>query len=463
MARRKRNFAVDKMHELHRIKFFTKYKQDFLNPIKKIMKRLTAMLVAAVAAVNVANAASEADSVSTSARSRLTIGGYGEATYTRMFYSNNYKRYTNAQFYGDAPSTGQFDLPHVTLNLGYDFGHGWKMGMEIEFEHGGTESAVEIEEEETGEYESEIERGGEVALEQFWLQKTFSRAFNVRVGHIVVPVGALNNCHMPNEYFTVFRPEGESTILPCTWHETGISLWGRTKHWRYEAMLIAGLEADMFGAKNWIHDGCASPYEFKPGTAVAGALRIDNYSVDGLRLSLSGYVGNSACNSLKPEKYSSVKGTVVISSFDFCYDAHNCIVRGVADFGYLSNSKEITAINKTLGNNSVSPQTSVASHAIAVGVEAGYNVFAPFSHTKVGNQELYVFGRYDYYDSMLRTASGVIDNPCWSRQKITAGVNYRPITPITIKAEWSNRLLKSAYNNEPQISMGVTYMGLFDI
>ncbi|MGM9802909.1 MAG: hypothetical protein ACI308_01895 [Muribaculaceae bacterium] len=395
--------------------------------------------------------------------SRLTIGGYGEATYTRMFYSNNYKRYTNAQLYSDAPSTGQFDLPHVTLNLGYDFGHGWKLGMEIEFEHGGTESAVEIEEEETGEYESEIERGGEVALEQFWIQKTFNRALNLRLGHIVVPVGQLNNCHMPNEYFTVFRPEGESTILPCTWHETGVSLWGRIKQWRYEVMLIAGLEADLFGAKNWIHDGSASPYEFKPGTAIATAARIDYQATPHLRLSMSGYVGNSASNSLKPDKYSNIKGTVTIGSFDFCYDNSNLIVRGVADYGHLSDSKEITAINKTLGNNSVSPQTAVASEAIAVGIEAGYNVFAPFKHSKLRGQQLHVFARYDYYDSMLSTASGVVDNPCWSRQKITAGVNYRPIKPITIKAEWSNRLFKSAYNNEPQISLGVTYMGLFGI
>lgn len=64
-------------------------------------------------------------------------------------------------------SHDQFDLPHVVIFLSYDFGKGWKMSSEIEFEQGGTESAVEIESEETGEYEKEIERGGEVALEQF--------------------------------------------------------------------------------------------------------------------------------------------------------------------------------------------------------------------------------------------------------------------------------------------------------
>lgn len=81
--------------------------------------------------------------------------------------------------------------------LGYDFGKGWSLGTEIEFEHGGTESAVEIETEEAGEYESEVERGGEVALEQFWIQKSFTRAANLRMGHIIVPVGATNMYHMP--------------------------------------------------------------------------------------------------------------------------------------------------------------------------------------------------------------------------------------------------------------------------
>ena len=102
------------------------------------------------------------------ALSRFSIGGYGEAVMSRNFYSQHFNRYRDPQTYKDDPSHGRFDLPHVTLNLGYDFGHGWTMGMEIEFEHGGTENAVEIDADESGEYEAETERGGEVALEQFW-------------------------------------------------------------------------------------------------------------------------------------------------------------------------------------------------------------------------------------------------------------------------------------------------------
>ena len=128
---------------------------------------------------------------------RFTIGGYGEATMKRCFYSNNYLRYASPETYKD-DQYGEFDLPHVVVYMGYDFGKGWSMGSEIEFEHGGTETAVEIEDEEGGEYETEVERGGEVALEQFWLQKSFNPYANLRAGMLIVPVGGTNAHHEPD-------------------------------------------------------------------------------------------------------------------------------------------------------------------------------------------------------------------------------------------------------------------------
>jgi len=389
----------------------------------------------------------------------LTLGGYGEAVMSRMFYSNNYKRYTNADLYRDADGFGQFDLPHVVFYVNYNFGHGWSMGSEIEFEHGGPEAAVEIEEEETGEYETEVERGGEVALEQFWIQKSWSSALNLRMGHIIVPVGLTNQYHLPTEFFTVYRPEGESTILPCTWHQTGISLWGRLPEWRYEVQFLAGLEADLFDAKGWINGGSASPYEFDIANKYAAALRIDNYSVPGLRIGVSGYYGQTAGNSLKQDKYSDVKGHLMIGTVDFEYNAHHWIVRGNFDYGHLSDSEAITRINKTLGKGSVSPQTSVASDAMCTSIEAGYDLLALCSSTQ--GQQLYPFARYDYYDSMYKTEGAVVDNPCWGRQKITLGLNYKPMRDIVIKAEWSDRLLESQFNNEPTLSLGIAYSGFF--
>ena len=409
--------------------------------------------------------AASADSTKGKQRvSRLTIGGYGEAVAIRMFYSNNWKRYTDASLYKDADGFGQVDLPHVVIFLGYDFGKGWSMGSEIEFEHGGTESAVEIEEEETGEYESEIERGGEVGLEQFWLQKSFSRAVNIRAGHMVVPVGGTNANHMPTQFFTVYRPEGENTILPCTWHETGVSFLGHAGKWGYEVQFLAGLDADRFNNKNWIHGGAGSPYEFKISTAYAGAMRIDNYSVPGLRMSLSGYIGNSANNTLNAsDKYKNLHGTVAIGAFDFHYDAHNLVVRGNFDYGHLNNSLEISEANKASRKDSPSPKNNVAEAAMAAGIEAGYNLGAHIPALNTRGQRFYLFGRYDYYDSMYKTVNTMTDEQEWGRQKVTVGFNYYPIKQIAIKGEWSDRIFKSQYNNEPTLSIGICYFGMFHI
>lgn len=393
------------------------------------------------------------------ASAQLSMGGYGEATYTYNFFSDAWNRYkTPANFVG--AHHAQTDLPHVVIYLGYDFGKGWTMGSEIEFEHGGTESAVEMEDDEGGEYETEVERGGEVALEQFWLQKSFSPQFNIRAGEIIIPVGYTNRAHEPLNFFGVFRPVGDATIIPCTWHQTGISLWGRAGDWRYEAIITSGLDSDRFGRENWIGTGSGSPYEFKIANSLAGAARVDWYGVKGLRLGVSGYVGNTFSNTLSQpnSNWSDVKGTVTLAAFDFNYSGYNFIARGGVIYGHLTDSDRITAYNKGMRNDSPAKKTNVASDAISVGVEAGYNIFAPL---KVKGQRMYVFARYDYYDSMLHTASNILAYDWCGRTRLAAGINYHPLKEIVVKAEYSIGLMRQPYNNEPAISLGIAYQGFF--
>ncbi len=91
---------------------------------------------------------------------RLSVGGYGEVALTRNYYSDHVNRYSNQQTYKNDPSHGRFDIPHVVIYVGYDFGKGWTMGSEIEFEHTGTGSAIENEADEAAEWEREQEKGG---------------------------------------------------------------------------------------------------------------------------------------------------------------------------------------------------------------------------------------------------------------------------------------------------------------
>ncbi|MCM1137020.1 MAG: hypothetical protein NC221_00255 [Duncaniella sp.] len=394
--------------------------------------------------------------------SRLHIGGYGEVAMSRNFYSDNYLRYTQPEKYRNQ-SHGRFDLPHVVIYLGYDFGKGWSMSSEIEFEHGGNESAIDIETEEAGEYESEIERGGEVALEQFYIQKEFMPQLKLRAGMQVVPVGATNAHHEPNQFFGVYRPEGENTIMPCTWHEVSVSLSGDIGKWSYIAMFLPGLDSERFGNQSWIHDGSASPFEFKIANNYAFAARVDNYSVKGLRLGVSGYVGNSFRNTLYPtssSKNDGIHGTVTIASFDFKYDDHNLLARGYFDWGHLSDAAHISKFNIAMSKNSTSKRQEIASDAIAAGIEAGYNIFGLIPKMMAKNQKFFVFGRYDYYDSMAKMESGTPLGWC-GRHKITAGVNWYPIPQVVIKGDYSYGILERKYNNEPSINIGIAYTGWF--
>lgn len=424
---------------------------------------MSAALVAGLATASAQTVA--ADSVMQHVNGkRLSVGGYGEVAISRNFYSDHVSRYSLADEHKNDPSHGRFDIPHAVIYLGYDFGKGWTMGTEIEFEHGGVGMAYEKEDEEGGEWEQEVEKGGEVELEQFWIQKSFGRWANIKAGHIVVPVGLNNAYHEPLNFFTVYRPEGENTILPSTWHQTGISFWGKTKGWRYELQFLAGLNSDNFTNTGWINKGPGTPTEGEIATKYGTALRIDNYCIKGLRIGLSGYYGHAIGNSYPNNKdgaESKYKGVVAIGAIDFTYNNYNWIVRGQADYGYLSDAKQLKYFTNRL--NGLSPfhhSAFVSKNAFAYGIEAGYNIFSQIEKLRQDNQKLYLFGRYEHYNpyaSKTKNTSYDYTNV----QRMAVGINYYPVKQIVVKAEYSHRFLKSQYNNEPAINIGVAYEGWF--
>lgn len=415
--------------------------------------------------------------------SRLHMGGYGEVVMSRNFYSQSFNRYNAPARYRNDGSHGRFDLPHITLNLGYDFGRGWTFGTEIEYEHGGNGTAVEIEAEESGEYEAETEKGGEVAIEQFWFNKEFLHGkLNIRAGEIIVPVGYANAHHEPLNFFTCYRPEGEATILPNTWHQIGISLWGRTGDWKYEAQFLSGLNSESFTAEKFVHQGATSPYEFKVANRFAGALRIDNYSVKGMRFGLSGYYGHTFRNSIKDPgaSYKDVKGALAIIAADVEIKRWNWIIRATADYASLSDADRISEYNKANSTHhkyqdgNPFHNTNIGSSAFAYSIEAGYNIFSQIRKV-ADKQKFYVFGRFEHYNTM---ASGTYKSQyryC-SPYRATVGINYHPIKQIVVKCEYAYRFFKKPnnhglsedsplyiqpYNNEPSLNLSIAYQAWF--
>lgn len=387
--------------------------------------------------------------------SKFRFGGYGEILYQHMDYgADRYKYATGAQ----SENRAYISVPRAVFAFDYKLRDDLVLSSEVEIEYGGTGSAMELEYEEAGEYETEIEKGGEIELEQLHLTKRFSKWFNVRAGHLIVPVGITNAHHEPTLFFTTSRPEGEMTLLPCTWHETGISVLGYFSHFKYEVMLVNGLDPNGFTSANWIKGGKQGMFETAVMTSPAVAGRVEWSGVNGLRLGASGYYNKTAKNASKPEKTADIDAAVTIMSGDAQYLTKNLTIRANYLWGNLSDSKRLSQINKNISSATGFIRTPVAKNALAYSVEAGYNVLS-FFKTK---ERLMPFARYEYYNSAQSMETGMSEMPINKRNILTVGMNYYLLPSLVLKADYSIRHLDhDNYNRENTFGLALAYTGWF--
>lgn len=386
---------------------------------------------------------------------KYRLGGYAEMLYQHMDYGpNRYKDPAGSPH----DSRSYISLPRAIIAFDYKFKYDIVLGAEIEFEYGGTGAAMELEYSEAGEYEMEIEKAGEVVLEQFHLTKRFFNWLNVRVGHMIVPVGLTNAHHEPIFFFGTTRPEGEMAILPSTWHETGIAVLGYLPGFKYEVMLTNGLDPNGFSTANWIGSGKQGIFEQTVMTNPAVSARLEYTGVKDLRLSVSGYYGNTAKNSSKPFVMSGLKGRVAIATADVQYTGHNLTARANFIYGDLTDSKAISDLNYMYFKKTGYPNTAVAKNAMTYSAEVGYDIFSLFKL----KSKLIPFVRYEYYNTVEAVEEGVRLQPRYKRDLITFGLNYFVLPNMVIKADYAMRRIDYGnYNNENTFGIGVAYTGWF--
>ncbi|MDR2037276.1 MAG: outer membrane beta-barrel protein [Bacteroidales bacterium] len=387
---------------------------------------------------------------------KIRLGGYGEMLYQWMDYGPD-------RYKGDgAPKDKRayISIPRAIFAIDYKFRHDIVLGTEIEFEYGGTGAAMEFEYAEAGEYEMEVEKAGEVVLEQFHITKSFGSIFNIRVGHMIVPVGLTNAHHEPIFFFGSSRPEGEMTMIPCTWHETGISVLGSFSKigLNYELMVVNGLDPNGFSKAEWVRVGRQKIFELSTMTSPAFVGRLEYSPVKNLRIGASGYYNKSAKNASKPEKMTSVKGKVSIVTADAQYASSNIVARANFIYGNLTDSKRISELNRTVSSKAGFPRTDVAKNAMTYAAEAGYNVLS-FFNTK---QKLFPFIRYEYYNTMEDVESGVTKDTRYKRDILSFGLNYYILPNLVVKADYAMRQIDNGtYNDENTFGISVAYTGWF--
>ena len=161
-------------------------------------------------ATEVAEAAAEAaESPILQGLENVSIGGYGEVHY------NNYKADDDdATPFGGEDNFDDLDLHRFVLFFGYQFTENLRFYSEFEIEHGGVEDDGDP-------------LGGEVEVEQAFVEWDFAENTSVLGGVFLIPVGILNETHEPDTFYGVERNNVENVITPATWWAAGAMLTHR--------------------------------------------------------------------------------------------------------------------------------------------------------------------------------------------------------------------------------------------
>lgn len=405
---------------------------------------------------------------------KFRFGGYGEILGRRMDYGLN--RWNGSTTGNTKINHNDISIPRFVLALDYKFNRKWMLGAEIEFESGGTGTAYELESgtgSENGEYEQEFEKGGEVALEQFHITRMIVPEFNVRVGHMVLPVGLTNTHHEPVNYFGTSRPEGETVIMPSTWHETGIEFYGTIGKgygtFDYEAMIVSGPNPNGFSKYDWIKGGRQGFFESDNFTSPAYILRLDYKGIPGLRVGGSFYFSADAGkNADKLVTYEQLgKIPVKLWNFDAQYSNKYLTARANYIRGHVAHAAGITRINNSYSK--LSPygrKAPFASEATTYSAEVGVNLNAFFANGRF--PAIIPFAHYEYYNPQEKGDVGQMMDARCQVSLWRVGLNWKPLPNLVVKADYTTRQIgtqkvfgSGKYNSENEFAIAVAYAGWF--
>ncbi len=367
--------------------------------------------------------------------------------------------YANFDWDTDPDRRAHIDVERFVIAPKYQVTEDIRLEAELEFEHGGTGITMEFDKlEEFGEFEMEVEKGGEVIVEKLAAVFNIQPEINLRIGHIIVPMGLVSKRHRPQHYFTATRPESESNLIPAIWHENGIELFGTLGALSYQAQVVNGLDSTGFSSRRWVSTGHQLRFEAANAEDFALVGRVDYTATPGVVLGVSGYFGDSADNRPKPDLR--VDANVGIVDLHGYYEVGALKVRGLVLYGTLQNSDLVSKANRNLSNNLNVKRTPVGSRAAGGYLEVGYNLLSFFKSSLNTDNVLDLFVRYDYYDTMAAVEGEIFDNPRWERKTWTVGANYHPHPQLVFKGHYSARRLGTEVDNKEDalaMSFGFQY------
>jgi hypothetical protein len=290
----------------------------------------------------------------------------------------------------------------------------------------------------------QAENGTSAGVQQALVEVSPFRAFGLRAGLLIVPLGVGNLSPEPTSYLTVDRPLTDQIIVPSIWRELGVGIFGELfPGLRYQGAAVSGLdgtglsaEAPLWGTRG---DGQSIAVH---DAAVVGRLELDDLP-PGLVIGGGGYTGGAS------HGVAALSGLrVALAEGDLRY--HN------AGFDLRAEYARLWVINSYLVNDYLGllGQSAVPSRGRGFYVEAGYDLLrlgAPEA-----KQELVLFAGYENVDPRSEmsaynynppaiTPAGQLapEAPSPSKSYVRGGIDYRPLPSLALKLD-----LQVALNGE---------------
>ncbi len=315
----------------------------------------------------------------------LSLGGYAEYLYERRN--------------GDVPD--EADALRTVLYVGYRFDQHWVFNTEIEFEHAGDEVGVEF-----------------GYLDYLWREDV-----NFRMGLVLIPMGFVNELHEPPTFLAAKRPETERRILPSTWRENGVGVFGDAGPVSYRAYVVNGFDAagyDAAGLRGGRQNGGEALAE---DLALVG--RVDWTDTPGFLAGGSVYHGDAG------QDQAGLPGAdTSIAELHAEWRAQGLWLRGLVAMAEVDDVAELNAANGLAGSDSIGEE--MAGHY----VEAGYDLMALCAPGS--SHALTPYARYEAFDTQAEVPTGFSSDPANDVEILTAGLNWRPRSNLVFKVEYQD-------------------------
>lgn len=326
---------------------------------------------------------------------QTTVGGYGELHYNEP----------------DGSKRGELDFHRFVIYYSHAFSDAVSFQSEVELEHNIVEAGSSA--------------GGYIALEQAYLDWRFAGSMGLRAGILLIPVGIINERHEPATFHGVERPNVDKVIIPTTWFEAGAGLYGSfSEQVRYQAYVVAGLEASGFSGSGGIRNGRQRGFRSDPvNPSFTG--RLDYTASTDARFGASAFVGNTTGGAAAQGS-----GTLALLSGDGEYASGNLRLRAVGALGTIGDASRINAayVDTAGAFTKKIPDSFYGFYA-----EGAYNVLPHLDPATA--TELHLFVRYEKYNTQA-SVTGFTASPANDRNEVTVGATLKPTYNTAFKVDY---------------------------